>query len=277
MKRAALIFTMLVVASFAAMGQCMPLRPLVKDNLAFKGGENLSYKINFKWGAINSDVASASLTLDQTTLNEKPVFASRLYGQTAKFYDKFFKLREDFQSWFLVDGLSPQKFYRDTREGKYWCRNDYRFVWNAAQPYVSATLETSRKPEFSMQIPLDNCTYDVMTLFYTARNMDMSRVNVGQPYPMTFAVADDVFTVYFVFLGREDKAVKGLGTVKAMKFSVEVVEGDFFTGDSDLTLWFSDDENRIPVCFEAPLKIGMVSGRLASAEGLAHPFSSLRQ
>lgn len=277
MKKLALFFALMVSACIAAAGQCMPLRPLSKDNLAFKGGENLSYKINFKWGAINSDVASASLTLEETTLNGKKVYASRLFGQTAKFYDKFFKLREDFRSWFLADGLSPQKFARDTREGKYWCTNDYRFVWNAAQPYVSAEIESSRKPRFSKEIPLDSCTFDVMTLFYTARNMDMDKVNVGHPYPMTFAVADDVFTVYFVFKGREDKEIKGLGTVKAMKFSVEVVEGDFFTGDSDLTLWFSDDENRIPVCFEAPLKIGMVSGRLAAAEGLAHPFSSLKK
>lgn len=278
MKRTVLILAMLLsVAGLVARAQCMPLRPLTRDDLAFKGGENLTYRINFKWGAINSDVAKATLSLEETVLNGKPVYASRLFGQTAKFYDNFFKLREDFRSWFLVDGLSPQKFFRDTREGKYRCTNDYRFVWDAAQPYVAAEIETSRKPRFSMEIPLDKCTFDVMTLFYTARNMDMDRVRAGQQYPMTFAVADDVYTVYFVYKGKEDKVVKGLGTVKSMKFTVEVVEGDVFTGDSDMTLWFSDDDNRIPVCFEAPLKIGMVSGRLDSAEGLAHSFSSLRK
>lgn len=267
----------MLTACAVALGQCMPLRPMTGENLAFKGGESLSYKINFKWGAINSDVAKATLTLEETTLNGKAVYASRLFGQTAKFYDSFFKLREDFQSWFSVSDLAPQKFYRDTREGKYRCTNDYRFVWNAAEPHISADIWTTRAPRFVKDIPLDRCTFDVMTLFYTARNMDMSRVRAGEKYPMTFAVADDVYTVYFVYLGKEDKAVKGLGTVRSMKFTVEVVEGDVFTGESDLTLWFSDDDNRIPVCFEAPLKIGMVAGRLETAEGLRHQFTSLRR
>lgn len=275
MKRLLILVMLLAATCFAAGGQCMPLRPLDRGNLAFKAGENLEYRIHFKWGAISSDVASASLALEQTTLNGKPVYASRLFGQTAKFYDSFFKLREDFRSWYLVDGLVPQKFYRDTREGRYRCTNDYRFLWDAAEPHIAAEIETSRKPKYSLDIPLGECTFDVMTLFYTARNMDMDRIVPGRQYPMTFAVADDVYTVFFVFRGREEKAVKGLGTVKTMKFTVEVVEGDVFTGDSDMTLWFSDDGNRIPVCFEAPLKIGMVSGRLSSAEGLAHPFSSL--
>lgn len=277
MRKPLLLLAVLLAACLTSWAQCMPLRPLDRDALAFKGGENLSYRIHFKWGAISSDVATATLSLEQTTLNGKPVFASRLFGQTARFYDSFFKLREDFRSWYLVDGLSPQKFYRDTREGRYRCTNDYRFVWDADQPYIDASIETSRKPAFTTQIPLDRCTFDVMTLFYTARNMDMGRIVPGKQYPMTFAVADDVYTVFFVFKGREEKDVKGLGTVRTMKFTVEVVEGDVFTGDSDMTLWFSDDDNRIPVCFEAPLRIGMVSGRLASAEGLAHPFSSLRR
>lgn len=276
MRKCILALAMLLFAACCtAWGQCMPLRPLDRGDLAFKAGENLSYKIHFKWGAISSDVASATLSLEQTTLNGKSVYASRLFGQTSRFYDNFFKLREDFRSWYLTEGLVPQKFYRDTREGRYRCTNDYRFVWDAADPHIVADIETSRAPRFTTEIPLNDCTYDVMTLFYTARNMDMSRVVAGKQYPMTFAIADEVYTIFFVFLGRETRDVKGLGQVRTLKFSVEVVEGDVFTGGSDMILWFSDDENRIPVCFEAPLKIGLVSGRLSEAEGLAHPFSSL--
>ena len=37
----------------------------------------------------------------------------------------------------------------------------------------------------------------------------------------------------------------------------------------------SDDENRIPVLFEAPILVGTASGRLKEWSGLKHPFSSL--
>ena len=94
---------------------CIPVKSLDEDKLAFKGGERLSFVIHYKWGGINSDVAKATVNLDTTTLNGVPVFHSRVFGKTAKFYDLFFKVREDFQSWFTRDGVVPVKFYRDSR------------------------------------------------------------------------------------------------------------------------------------------------------------------
>lgn len=259
-----------------AVGTCMPLRDLSRANLVFSDNESLEYQIQFKLGLINTDVAKASFTLSRTTINGEDVYASRLFGQTAKFYDRLFKLREDFQSWFTVDDLVPVKFFRDTREGRYTCTNDYKFIWDSDEPYISADIETSKKPMRNVQIPLTACTFDPMTLFYIARNMDMNRVERDKEYPMTFAVADDVYTIYFVYIGKESKVLKEMGTVESLKFAIQVVEGDVFTGDSDLFMWFSDDENKIPVYFEAPLRIGFVCGRLRSAEGLKHEFSSLK-
>lgn len=254
--------------------RCMPVRNLSEKHLVFQAGEKLNYIIRFKWGMVNSDVATAEFSLDKTSLNGTDVFASRLFCKTAKFYDKFFKVREDFQSWFTTEGMVPQKFYRSSKEGKYFCTNDYKFLWNVGEPYISADIETSKRPMRTETIALDACTFDPLTLFYTARNMDMDKISVGQEYPLTFAVADDVYTVYFVFKGREQKVIKGVGTVKTLKFAIQVVEGDVFTGNSDLFMWFSDDENRIPVYFEASLKMGNVGGRLDSYSGLKHPFSA---
>ena len=75
---------------------CIPVKSLDEDKLAFKGGERLSFVIHYKWGGINSDVANATVKLDTTTLNGVPVFHSRVFGKTARFYDLFFKVREDF-------------------------------------------------------------------------------------------------------------------------------------------------------------------------------------
>ena len=52
-------------------------------------------------------------------------------------------------------------------------------------------------------------------------------------------------------------------------------KGETFDGENSLYAWFSDDANRVPVYFLAPLKIGQVRGRLYSYEGLKYPFTSL--
>ena len=112
-------------------------------------------------------------------------------------------------------------------------------------------------------------------MYYVLRNIDATKLKEGGDYPMTFAVDDDVYTLHFRYLGKENKNVDGIGTVRCLKFSFEVVSGEVFSGESDLFGWFSDDENRIPVWFSAPLKVGQVQGRLKSYSELKNPFSSM--
>ena len=42
-----------------------------------------------------------------------------------------------------------------------------------------------------------------------------------------------------------------------------------------MLIWVTDDENRLPVYFEAPLLVGKATGRMTAYEGLKHPFTSL--
>ena len=105
----------------------------------------------------------------------------------------------------------------------------------------------------------------------------MSVVEPGKKYPMTFAIDDEIYNVYFILYGKETIKVKGLGTVNTIKFAAKLLEGEVFTGEEDMMVWISDDENRIPVYFEAPLLVGNATGRITSVKGLKHPFTSLVQ
>ncbi len=254
---------------------CIPVTSLSEKDLAYRAGERLEYVLHYKWGAINSDVAKASVNLDSATLNGKPVFHCSVFGRTAKFYDMFFKVREDFQSWFTREGIVPMKFVRDSREGGYYSKNTYHYIWEPdGNHHINALLETSRKPEYSVELPLSGCTYDLPALFFMARNMDFNKVKPNVKYPMTFVIDDDIYNVYFIWLGREKKYVKGVGTVKTMKFAAKLIAGEVFGSDSDMFVWISEDKNRIPIFFEAPIKYGVVTGRLNGWSKLKHPFDA---
>ena len=69
--------------------------------------------------------------------------------------------------------------------------------------------------------------------------------------------------------------VKGLGKVKTIKFAAKLLEGEVFKGEADMLIWVTDDDNRLPVYFEAPLLVGMAKGRMTSYKNLKHPFTSL--
>lgn len=253
----------------------LPVRSISEKKLPFQAGEKLGYVIHYKWGVINSDVAKGHIAIDTVNLDGQQVFKASIFGRTAKFYDAFFRVREDFTSWFTVDGLRPIKFVRDTREGGYFVKNSYSYMWNPDNPHIQATIESKIRERYETTIPLTKDTYDIPSIFCLARNIDFSKIKPEGRYPLVFAIDEDIFTIYLIYKGKESKFIKGLGNVNTLKFAATLVAGEIFSGNEDLFMWFTDDDNRIPVLFKAPIKVGEVSGHLESYEGLKYPFNSL--
>ena len=258
-------------------GGCVPVREISDgDSLAYQAGEKFSFSIHYEWGAIDSDVGWANIVLDTVRVNGTKSWHCMVYGRTTRLYDLFFPVRENFQSWFSYDGLQPLRFTRDTKEGKYTAKNAYVYRRGGLDgDHIMADVYTTSRGDRSVNLPLNSCTFDLPALFYYARNMDFDAVTPEVKYPMTFAIDDDIYNVYFILRGRETIKVHGVGTVKTIRFSVKLISGNVFTGEEDLSVWITDDENRIPVLFEAPILVGVASGRITEWSGLKHPFTSL--
>ena len=254
-----------------AAQKCVPLKDRSENNLVFKGGEKIVFTLHYKWGVVDADVATATVRLDTTVINGKKVFHGSLRGNTQKIYQKIFTVKEDFDTWFTREGLRPVKATRSCKEGNYVCTNLYYY----RDKYIDAKINSSKRGEFTVNLPLDDCTYDIPLLFYIIRNMDDGSLRPGGRYPMTYACDHHVKTLQFTYIGKENRKVPGVGTVRCRKFAFEVAKGELFSGDSDLYIWLSDDGNRIPVWFSAPLKVGQVQGRLKSWDNLKNPFSSI--
>ena len=258
--------------SASAQGtKCLPSRT---DGVEpFKAGEKVVFNISYNWHAVQTDVAKGTLTVGQETLNGEKVWHTSMAMQTAPFFDVFFKIREKFDSWFALKGVEPRKFYRDTREGDYHAINDY--VYDRRAGVIHANLEYWDKEKSTLDIPYGDCTYDVTALFYFARRMDFDNMKAGTVRKISIAIDKDVQQVNLTYRGKENKWVKGVGTIATHKIGISLRKGDVFEGNEDAILWFSADDNRIPVAFMAPLKVGAMNGRLASYEGLAHEFTAL--
>lgn len=258
-------------------GGCVPVREISDgDSLAYQAGEKFSFSIHYEWGAIDSDVGWANIVLDTVRVNGTKSWHCMVYGRTTRLYDLFFPVRENFQSWFSYDGLQPLRFTRDTKEGKYTAKNAYVYRRGGLDgDHIMADVYTTSRGDRSVNLPLNSCTFDLPALFYYARNMDFDAVTPEVKYPMTFAIDDDIYNVYFILRGRETIKVRGVGTLKTIRFSVKLISGNVFTGEEDLSVWITDDENRIPVLFEAPILVGVASGRITEWSGLKHPFTSL--
>ena len=258
---------MAVMLPVAASAQSLPLRP-ASEGLPFKGGEKFYYKLHYKLGIINSDVATASITVDSTVYAGQKAYAARIYGQTAKFYDTLFKVREDFRSTFN-SSFVPLHFYRDTREGSWFCINDVKYNWSASN--ISFTLENSNTQKTTKVIPIKPGTCDITSMVYMMRNVDVARLEKGKTYVGTMMLDGEVFTMNMTYSGLTTIKDRCLGTVEVIRFAVRLNAGETFDTKEDLVFMFTNDANRIPVTFEAPFKFGAFSGRMVSYEGLKYP------
>ena len=265
------LFLGLGLSAFAQGGKCIPFRADGAEPYA--AGEKLTFTVSYNWHAVQTDVAKATLEIDQEPLNGQTVWHSKMSAVTAPFFDVFFKIREYFDSWFALEGVEPYKFTRETQEGNYHASN--LFLYDRPAGVIHATVKCGDQEEQSLEIPFKECTYDLTTLLYFVRRMDVSRLTIGEPYGITFAIDDIIGITRLTYQGKERTFVKGLGTVDALKFNISVNSGEVFDGKDQAVLWISDDDNRLPVAFMAPLKVGAMNGRLKSYEGLAHEFTSL--
>lgn len=248
--------------------------PSIEGN-AFKAGERLDYTLQFKWGAVNADVASAVLSLDSVLFRGAPAYHSVITVKSAPFFDFFFKMREKFQGWMTVEGFRPLKFIRDTHEGTYVATNLYYYDWEQNVIHADVNFEGRGKEHY--EIPLKPCVYDIGSILYFARNMDTRALVKGGKYPLSFAIDDSVFDVFLTYKGREVIRDYFIGDINTLLFSCSVVSGAMFTGEEEFLIWISADRNHLPVSFMAPLRVGAVRGWLKAYSGLKYPFKPVKK
>jgi hypothetical protein len=80
------------------------------------------------------------------------------------------------------------------------------------------------------------------------------------------------------YLGKEMIRVNVNGArvkVNALKFKPYVMAGRVFKEEESLTLWVSNDKNKIPLKIKADLAVGSLKADLIAFKGLKHSFKTV--
>ena len=242
-------------------------------NDAFISGEKLAYVITYNWFFIWTDVGGVEFEANEDTIFNQEVLNLKGTGVTFSFYNWFFQVRDVYQSWVNPDNLLPVYYHRDVDEDGYLIDIKYRYDFDNLVAY--SEVKKSRKPYYQDTIAIFPCTYDVISVIYQARNINFSKYKKNEKIPFKILLDNEIHDVYIRYKGKEVKKVRGVGKFNCIKFTGSLIAGDVFKGGEDLSIWVTDDENRIPVWIESPIIIGTVKARLVGYEGLKHPLKSL--
>ena len=236
------------------------------ENKAFQSGEEVTYMISYTWFFIWTDVGEVKFTVNAEKKNGREFLHLKSIGNTYPFYDWFFKVRDLYESWIDPITMQPVYFNRAIYEGGFTKENEYLFDWNKNQ--VEVRIRRKSDPSQYDTLKVEKCTYDVISAIYASRNIDYSNVQVGKVFPITTLFDKEIYHIGFKYLGKELKTIKGIGTLDCLKFSVDLVVGDIFSGNQKLFVWVTSDPNHIPILIDSPIKVGSIKARVIQWKGL---------
>ncbi len=235
------------------------------DNSAFVRGEKLTFRVAFNsalTGSITGGKATLEVKDENKIINERSTYHVVGEGKTTGFIELFYKVNDRFESYFDQDAMIAWKFTRRTRENKYKKDDIVIFRQN---DLLAVSLSKVVKVPANMQ--------DIISAFYFARTMDISNIQPGGTFEIPFFLDDSVYHSRIIFKGRETIKTK-LGKFRCIAFRPGVATGYAFDDPYPITIWITDDKNRLPILIESEQSVGRARVELISYSGLANPITA---
>ncbi|MFN8274798.1 MAG: DUF3108 domain-containing protein [Flavobacteriaceae bacterium] len=230
---------------------------------AFDVGE--WYKFRIHYGFINAGYAT--LEVKEAVRQNKKVYHAVGKGYTTGMSRFFFKVEDLYESYFDKETCKPYQFVRKIDEGGY--RKDQEGFFNQEDNKV---LVKDYKNKSEKTYPVTENVQDIVSTFYYLRNYPaIDRMKPGESVAVDMFFDGEITKFKLKFLGNEDIDTK-FGVVPCMIFRPLVQSGRVFKEEESLTVWISDDDNKIPLRIKASLAVGSLKADLDAFKGLKYSF-----
>jgi Protein of unknown function (DUF3108) len=239
--------------------------------LPFQAGEELTYKIyynlNFVW-------VPAGEVVFKVWEGKDNQFHYQAFGRTYSSYEWFFQVDDRYESWIDKNTLLPNYSERSVQEGGYKIYERIQFdqqskkmtVWRAPQ---------KGKPETKTEHAVKATVFDVLSTMYYLRTIPFVERGTGSTENFSIFMDQAEYPLKMRYKGANpNKKVHGMGRYKTLRFQPDVIAGNVFTEDTKMSVWVSDDQNKIPVLIESPVSVGSVKVVLKSYKGLKYEFTA---
>jgi len=229
---------------------------------AFVPGELLQYKMSYS-GFLRA--GTATLEVSEQELNGKNVFYAKGKGWTTGMIKWFFEVKDLYESYFDQKETKPYLFKRKINEGGYKKHRITTFNYSSNKAYIQDFLAQN-----DTTVPFMN-VQDILSSFYYLRNKDVSNLQKGEDLKLDMFIDAQVYPFKLRYLGKEVVETK-FGKIKTLVFRPFVQSGRVFKAEESVTIWITDDSNKIPIRVKASLVVGSLRAELEAYQGLATPF-----
>lgn len=254
-------FLFIPIDSFSQSDSIFVFR--TQKNNAFTLGEKLVFDIDY--GFITAGVATMEIPSIEL-LNERQCYKIAVKVRSAKGFDWIYTVRDSYFTFVDVQGIFPWKFEQHIREGNY--RRDFVAEFDQrnhfAQTIVSNDIEYIKIPDY---------VHDIVSAFYYCRTVDFTALRPNDEIHLQNFYKDSTYALDIKYFGTEEVDVSA-GEFRALKIQPFIREGGLFKNTGNMTIWLSDDENKIPVKMSSKIIVGAIVAELQQYGGIKNPMKA---
>lgn len=229
-----------------------PLR--YQKNRAFGFGETLQYKVGYKF--MTAGYATFAVAPKPVVYNGAECYDVRFVVKSLESLDFLYKVRDTYRSLVDIHGIFPWRFEQHIREGGY--KRD--FVADLDHRLQKAIVkDTSFK--------LEPFTHDIVSAMYYVRSLPVENMTKGDTVHLKNFYKDSTFSLAVAIRGHQEIEVEA-GTFDCVIVEPIVKAGGLFKSESNILVWMTRDERKIPVRVRTKVLIGNIDAELVKTSGL---------
>jgi len=231
---------------------------------AFQDGEWFRFKMSYS-GFFKA--GNATLSVKETMNGNKPAFHVAGKGWTTGAIKWFFKVKDRYETYMYKESMLPYKFIRNIDEGGHTKDIEINFDRENNKAHV-----INKKHKTEKHLDIKPNVQDMVSTFYYLRNtLDTSNLSPGDEIDLDMFFDAKNYAFKLKYLGKDTISTE-FGDVDSLMFRPYVMAGRVFKEEESLTLWVSNDKNKIPLRIKADLAVGSLRADLDAYKGLKHPF-----
>lgn len=227
-------------------------------------GEKVSYQI--RYGPLSG--GQATLELKDGYYQGKPVWHAVVTGQTTGLADALYKVRDVYESYIDPETDLPVFSIRNIQEGRYRKYNEVGFDHESRNDSTLVFSDLTGKHTGPKGL------LDIVSCFYWFRKYYLAEADTlvpGQTFEMMTWFADELYPIVLRYRGTETIKTRD-GKISCYRFHPVTEVGRVFETEEDMVVWFTADENFLPVKIRFDIFVGSFHVDMTSYEGLSTPL-----
>lgn len=241
---------------------------------AFRKGESLQFKLNY--GFLTIGKGSFEIKENTESYNGEDCYRVSAKGATTGLLKWVAPVKDEWGALVRLQDLAPLYTFRNIREGRYQLEEQV-FIRPQQGTLKVESVKPHRKvkqrPTRYYQYDPSDTIHDLMSGLLAIRNIDFAAQHPGDTLMLKAFFEDTFYEFQIVYLGIEELKTN-FGRLKALKLIPLMPDNSVFDGDQALQVWFSADQNKLPLKITAKMFVGKVSAELISYQNIKYDIGS---